>query len=153
MEQGDTAIPAEFALADVLSHVDRKDIYLVIHDKVYDASPFIDEHPGGEEVLLDVAGKDATNAFEDVGHSDEAREVLEKLYIGNIKVMNIGLVLMSQASDKKSRPKAKTAIKSVGALVDADSGTNYIGVFFIIGAIVAFAAYKYMQKTTDAQHP
>lgn len=40
---------------------------------------------GGEEVLLDVAGQDATEAFEDVGHSDEAREILNGLLIGNLK--------------------------------------------------------------------
>src|ERR1700760_2049374 len=40
---------------------------------------------GGEEVLLDVAGQDATEAFEDVGHSDEAREILDGLLIGDLK--------------------------------------------------------------------
>ena len=40
---------------------------------------------GGEEVLLDVGGQDATEAFEDVGHSDEAREILEGLKIGDLK--------------------------------------------------------------------
>ena len=40
---------------------------------------------GGEEVLLDVAGQDATEAFEDVGHSDEARETLAKLEVGTLK--------------------------------------------------------------------
>lgn len=40
---------------------------------------------GGEEVLLDVGGQDATEAFEDVGHSDEAREILEGLLIGDLK--------------------------------------------------------------------
>ena len=42
---------------------------------------------GGEEVLLDVAGQDATEAFEDVGHSDEAREILEGLKTGDLKRM------------------------------------------------------------------
>jgi cytochrome b5 len=65
---------------------------------VYDATKFLDEHPGGEEVLLDMAGthypekagaqsflgKDATDAFEDVGHSDEAREILAGLFKGNL---------------------------------------------------------------------
>jgi hypothetical protein len=46
---------------------------------------FVDEHPGGEEVLLDVGGQDSTEAFEDVGHSDEAREILEGLLVGNLK--------------------------------------------------------------------
>lgn len=34
---------------------------------------------------MDVGGQDATEAFEDVGHSDEAREVLEGLLIGTLK--------------------------------------------------------------------
>lgn len=35
--------------------------------------------------MLDVAGQDATEAFEDVGHSDEARETLDQLYAGILK--------------------------------------------------------------------
>lgn len=37
---------------------------------------------GGEEVILDFAGKDATSAFEDVGHSKEAQAQLDELQIG-----------------------------------------------------------------------
>jgi cytochrome b involved in lipid metabolism len=33
-------------------------------------------------VLLEEAGRDATEAFEDVGHSDEARDILKGLQIG-----------------------------------------------------------------------
>jgi cytochrome b involved in lipid metabolism len=35
--------------------------------------------------MLDVGGQDATEAFEDVGHSDEARETLEPLKVGILK--------------------------------------------------------------------
>jgi cytochrome b involved in lipid metabolism len=35
--------------------------------------------------MLDVGGQDATEAFEDVGHSDEAREILEGMLVGNLK--------------------------------------------------------------------
>ena len=35
--------------------------------------------------MLDVAGQDATEAFEDVGHSDEARETLDKMLVGSLK--------------------------------------------------------------------
>ena len=37
--------------------------------------------------MLDAGGQDATEAFEDVGHSDEAREILEGLKIGTLKRM------------------------------------------------------------------
>lgn len=48
------------------------------------SSVFFSQHPGGEEVLLEQAGKDATEEFEDVGHSSDAREVMEKYKIGEI---------------------------------------------------------------------
>ncbi|KAK9204661.1 hypothetical protein WN943_014925 [Citrus x changshan-huyou] len=51
---------------------------------VYDVSSFMDDHPGGDEVLISATGKDATNDFEDVGHSDSAREMMDKYYIGDI---------------------------------------------------------------------
>lgn len=35
--------------------------------------------------MLDIAGADATEAFEDVGHSDEARDILPKLFVGDLK--------------------------------------------------------------------
>ena len=35
----------EFSYSDVSSHSTKKDLYVVIHDKVYNASSFIDEHP------------------------------------------------------------------------------------------------------------
>lgn len=42
----------------------------------------LQQHPGGDEVLFGEVGRDATEAFEDVGHSDEAREILKKYYVG-----------------------------------------------------------------------
>jgi hypothetical protein len=35
----------EFTYSDVSEHNTKKDLYMVIHDKVYDASSFVDEHP------------------------------------------------------------------------------------------------------------
>ena len=35
----------ELSYSDVSSHSTKKDLYVVIHDKVYNASTFIDEHP------------------------------------------------------------------------------------------------------------
>uniref|UniRef100_A0A673J848 Cytochrome b5-like n=1 Tax=Sinocyclocheilus rhinocerous TaxID=307959 RepID=A0A673J848_9TELE len=69
---------------EVQAHNMSKDTWLIIHDKVYDITRFMEEHPGGEEVLLEQAGADATESFEDVGHSTDAREMLQQYYIGEL---------------------------------------------------------------------
>ncbi len=38
-------ITTEYTYADVSAHASRKDLYVVVHDKVYDVSGFVDEHP------------------------------------------------------------------------------------------------------------
>jgi len=125
----------EFTYADVSSHSAKKDLYVVIHDKVYDTSSFVDEHPGGEEVLLDVGGQDATEAFEDVGHSDEAREILEGLVVGTLK---------RQPGDPAPKISATTTTTSTS------SGNTGMGVglyaIILLGGALAFGAYKYVQS-------
>ena len=56
----------------------------MIKGKVYDVTKFLDEHPGGEEVLLDVAGGDATQEYDDVGHSDEADALMRDYLVGEL---------------------------------------------------------------------
>jgi Cytochrome b5-like Heme/Steroid binding domain len=34
-----------YTYADVAKHTTKKDLFVVIHDKVYNASSFVDEHP------------------------------------------------------------------------------------------------------------
>ena len=58
---------------------------LIHWSKVYDVTKFLSEHPGGEEILLECAGVDATEGFEDVGHSADARELLEDYLVGDLR--------------------------------------------------------------------
>ncbi|KAL7276913.1 hypothetical protein RUND412_000105 [Rhizina undulata] len=124
----------EYTYEDVKAHNAKKDLWMVLHDKVYAISSFIDEHPGGEEVLMDVGGQDATEAFEDVGHSDEAREILNGLLVGNLK--------RTPGDPKPNVPAAPGSQASTSSSTDA--GTT-IYAFFLIAGLVAFGAYKYLQ--------
>ncbi|XP_013882756.1 cytochrome b5 type B [Austrofundulus limnaeus] len=85
-KNGDTADGGVkfYTLEEVRVHNMNSDTWLIIHNKVYDISNFLEEHPGGEEVLLEQGGADATESFEDVGHSTDAREMLQQYYIGEL---------------------------------------------------------------------
>ncbi|KAB8072234.1 cytochrome b5-like heme/steroid binding domain-containing protein [Aspergillus leporis] len=125
----------ELTLQEVSAHNTKKDLYMIVHDKVYDCTSFVDEHPGGEEVLLDVGGQDATEAFEDVGHSDEAREILDGLVVGNLKRM---------PGDPAPRSHAQTSSTNSSS----SNGSSGLGVglyvFLLIGGAVAYGAYQYL---------
>ena len=69
-------------------HGDAETVWTVIHDKVYDMTKFLDEHPGGREILIENAGLDSSEGFDDVGHSNDAREMLKDYEIGVVKYDN-----------------------------------------------------------------
>lgn len=73
-----------YRLEEVAKRNSAEETWMVIHGRVYDITRFLSEHPGGEEVLLEQAGADATESFEDVGHSPDAREMLKQYYIGDV---------------------------------------------------------------------
>ncbi|XP_013192281.1 cytochrome b5-like [Amyelois transitella] len=76
----------EISITEVKKHKSRKSTWIILHNEVYDVTSFLSEHPGGEDSLLDVAGKDGTLAFEDVGHSEDARQMLKKYKIGKLPI-------------------------------------------------------------------
>jgi len=119
--------PKKFSYASVAEHSTTGDLYLIYRDRVFDVSKFMDEHPGGEEVLLDVGGKDATEEFEDVGHSADALQIMEGLLVGVV--------------DKKtSKPVSK--LRTTPAATESRSNIAIYGVL-LVGAIISFGVYKY----------
>ncbi|VVC93411.1 unnamed protein product [Leptidea sinapis] len=71
-------------LNEVAKHKNQSSVWIIIHDSVYDVTSYLEEHPGGSDILLEVAGKDGTQGFEDIAHSDDARELLKKYKVGVI---------------------------------------------------------------------
>ena len=70
-------------MADVKAHKSRDSAWLVIDGKVYDATKFLDSHPGGASTILSSSGIDASDDFNSF-HSDEARAILKQYYIGKL---------------------------------------------------------------------
>uniref|UniRef100_A0A6V7IKZ8 Cytochrome b5 heme-binding domain-containing protein n=1 Tax=Bracon brevicornis TaxID=1563983 RepID=A0A6V7IKZ8_9HYME len=118
----------QFKRSEVAS-ADSKITRFVIHDKVYDVTAFLNEHPGGEEVLLDHLGKDASEDFDDVGHSTDAQDLMKKYLIGEIV----------QEERTNSKPK-QGWVAGQPKQVENNSSTDtfYLYVIAFVAAIVGF---------------
>jgi len=60
--------------AEVAKNNTEESLWFIIDSKVYDVTDFLDAHPGGEAVLKQVAGQDATDAFYNL-HRQEVLQV------------------------------------------------------------------------------
>ncbi|XP_068849646.1 cytochrome b5 isoform X2 [Capricornis sumatraensis] len=87
-----------YTLEEIQKHNHSKSTWLILHYKVYDLTKFLEEHPGGEEVLREQAGGDATENFEDVGHSTDARELSKTFIIGELHPESIITTIDSNSS-------------------------------------------------------
>merc|ERR1712179_157230 len=70
------------SISQVRTHNKKDDCWIIIDNKVFNVTPFLKQHPGGADVILDLAGKDATEAFKDVGHSKDALDMLPDYLVG-----------------------------------------------------------------------
>ncbi|KAK4598868.1 hypothetical protein ACB098_03G193100 [Castanea mollissima] len=73
-----------YSMQEASEHNTKDDCWVVIDGKVYDVTTYLDEHPGGDDVVLAATGKDATEEFEDAGHSKSAKELMETFCIGEL---------------------------------------------------------------------
>jgi len=117
---------------ELKAHTTKDSLWLLVSGKVYDVTKFIDEHPGGDEVLFAEAARDATEAFEDVGHSDEARALLPPMYIGDFEE---GGVL-------KPKPGSTNASSNPSVNKAVESGSNLM-YFIPLSLMGIYFAWKY----------
>jgi len=61
-----TAILNEYCWEDIEKHNTEESCWIVVDNRVYDVTCFLDQHPGGREILLGVAGQDASEEFHEV---------------------------------------------------------------------------------------
>ncbi|KAJ5914536.1 hypothetical protein N7504_003419 [Penicillium tannophilum] len=54
------------SVKEVSGHQSPEDCWIVVDNQVWDVTDFLDEHPGGSNIILKYAGRDATKAYSQV---------------------------------------------------------------------------------------
>lgn len=132
----DEKIPAGvkyYRLSEVEEQNTFKSTWIIINNNVYDVTKFLEEHPGGEEVLREQAGGNATESFEDVGHSTDAREMASSMMIGE---------LHPDDRDKMSKP-VETLLTTL------HEETSWWSNWLIPALAAAIVTLMYRMYTTD----
>ena len=82
--------PAQrFTTAQVAEHNTATDCWIVLKGKVYDVTPYVDEHPGGSAILRN-AGRDSTKGFFGPQHPVRVFDLIDDFCIGLLEEVDKG---------------------------------------------------------------
>ncbi|OGM40804.1 cytochrome B5 [Aspergillus bombycis] len=137
----DVQLP-EYTAAEVTSHNRKDDIWIIVHGKVFDITNYLQDHPGGAEILLETAGTDATEAFEDVGHSEDSVEIMQEFLIGTLK-----------GAKEYVPPKKVQLVAQKPETVRQPSGSRPVGAIAGVLGVVASILYAYQRGTFGSLVP
>ena len=70
---------------EVALHNSEFDCWLIIKNRVYNITDYLNKHIGGKILLLHYGGKDATIEFNRLNHTNKAKKILENYYIGDLE--------------------------------------------------------------------
>ncbi|KOS21477.1 Cytochrome b2 [Escovopsis weberi] len=99
---------------EVAAHSSADSCWVIIHciddvdsqGKAYDLTEFLPEHPGGEEIILKYAGKDATEEFDPIHPPDTLDKYLEKSkHLGDVDMSTVAREAKAEDPSETERLK------------------------------------------------
>ncbi len=111
---------------------DRNQPLLIIRNKVYNVASWLQDHPGGEEVLLQNAGMDCTKDYEAIQHSEPAQALRENYLVGELVAQD--QITYDELAKKSSVPGA--------SLSGNNGGSSSMTSEAILAVLVALYAQK-----------
>jgi nitrate reductase (NAD(P)H) len=87
-EKKDTSGKKTFTMEEVRKHSTEEDCWIIVNNRVYNATEYLELHPGGIDSIAINAGEDATEDFVAI-HSMKATKMLEKYYIGDLDTTSV----------------------------------------------------------------
>ena len=82
--KADPKVLPKYTLAEVAKHCTKDDAWVVIDERVYDVTRFIERHPGGVGPIVALAGKDCTDVFANYHAARIYRTMLPGFLIGEM---------------------------------------------------------------------
>ncbi|PSR75144.1 FMN-dependent dehydrogenase-domain-containing protein, partial [Coniella lustricola] len=109
----------EFSLDEVSKHTSPESCWVVLYGNVYDVTNFLGEHPGGSKIILQLAGKDATEEYDPIHPPGTLEESLApEAKLGRVNADSLARAESAVGSDHDgSAPSSPSSSSSVTAPV------------------------------------
>ncbi|KAJ5179961.1 hypothetical protein N7492_003171 [Penicillium capsulatum] len=105
--------------AELQQHNNRQSCWVAIHGAVYDVTDFLDSHPGGANVILRCAGKDATEDFDSVHSPETLTEALPETALqGRMDPADLNAASTADASKDKTPGQELKGPPPLGAQIN-----------------------------------
>eukprot|EP01083_Nonionella_stella_P121072 363548_1 len=124
-----------FTMEEVSKHNTEESPWVVVYGGVYDMTNFQLDHPGGPDVLQDIAGQDGTEEFENILHTVKARTMGHKYLLGSIEGADFDKWLENMNTTKSNQP---------------GDGPNYIMILIVILAVI-LGVYYFNESNNSKQ--
>jgi len=115
---------AMYTMEEVEQHATEESAWFVHEGKVYDATPFLNDHPGGAESILISTGMDATDEFNSI-HSSKAKTMLKDYYIGELVTPEQKQAALAAAASKAA-PVAISITANSSSHITANGTANRV---------------------------
>ncbi|KAG0042651.1 fatty acid alpha-hydroxylase [Gryganskiella cystojenkinii] len=104
--------PQTYSREEVQRHSSEDSCWVIHDDKIYDMTSFVQDHPGGEEYILDHAGQDVTLIMKDElshFHTEGAYEMMEEFLVGTLASSGAGASVTLNATSALHNRSTTTA--------------------------------------------
>ncbi|KDR85127.1 hypothetical protein GALMADRAFT_233766 [Galerina marginata CBS 339.88] len=99
---------SSWTLEQVAQHKSLKSCWVIIHNKVYNVTEFLPEHPGGTDIILKYGGRDATSVYEPIHPPDALDKYLPlSKHLGSLNVEAIDAISEEKRNTRKTKDELR----------------------------------------------
>jgi len=128
--------------SEVAKHNTPEDCWVIIHGKVYNLTPFLDQHPAGSKVITVQAGKDATKAFDPFHPPD----IIDRLGQQHLLVGNVDPATLPKDEKTEERP---TEVKNEWEKPPLDHMLNVFDFEYVASKVMGKQGWAYYSSGGD----
>ncbi|KAI9673753.1 MAG: fatty acid alpha-hydroxylase [Trizodia sp. TS-e1964] len=137
--------------SDLQKHSTAKSCYVTVGTKVYDITDFLDDHPGGPELILEYGGKEVGQIMGDEishAHGDAAYEILDEHLIGFLASEKV--VGKGAGSQDPDAALPKPSLKADKPILSSNPALNADGSHKVVYATTGMSSAADLSVVTDA---